>query len=68
MKAVDKIFAEKIYIFLGALFITSLVVSNIIFPPLCSSLFKVFVESALIDDVKDINMIIKIFKNFIYEY
>ena len=31
MKAVDKIFAEKIYIFLGALFITSLVVSNIIF-------------------------------------
>ncbi len=31
MKAMDKIFAEKIYIFLGALFITSLVVSNIIF-------------------------------------
>ena len=31
MKASDKVFAEKIYLFLSALFITSLVVSNIIF-------------------------------------
>ena len=31
MKAADKVFAEKIYLFLSALFITSLVVSNIIF-------------------------------------
>ncbi|MDG2371887.1 MAG: queuosine precursor transporter [Flavobacteriaceae bacterium] len=31
MKASDKVFAEKIYLFLSTLFITSLVVSNIIF-------------------------------------
>ena len=31
MKTSDKVFAEKIYLFLSTLFITSLVVSNIIF-------------------------------------